>query len=206
MYQNLGDTVFADVSEKTGLAQETDQYLGFGLNWMDFDNDGWPDLALLHGHVYENIADWRPEVSYRQPIVLMHNNGSSFQRVSVPQGDPLSRPIVGRGSASLDFDNDGDLDLLAVDYEGRLMLLENETTAANHWLTLDLRGRSPNAFGYGARVSVQSGNERWVGQVSPSSSYLSSEDPRISFGLGSVSLIDRIDVTWRLASFRHSEW
>ncbi len=196
LYQNLGDTVFADVSEKTGLAQETDQYLGFGLNWMDFDNDGWPDLALLHGHVYENIADWRPEVSYRQPIVLMHNNGSSFQRVSVPEGDPLSRPIVGRGSASLDFDNDGDLDLLAVDYEGRLMLLENETTAANHWLTLDLRGRSPNAFGYGARVSVQSGNERWVGQVSPSSSYLSSEDPRISFGLGSVSLIDRIDVTW----------
>jgi hypothetical protein len=197
LYRNPGNTVFADVSESAGFTCETARYLGFGLNWIDFENDDWLDIALLHGHVYENIADWRPDISYRQPIVLMHNVGErTFEKIITAPNESISRPIVGRGSGSIDFDNDGDLDMLSVDYEGRFMLLQNETRSSHHWLTHKLLGRSPNVFGYGAKVHLQSGDKQWVAQVSPASSYLSSKDPRVHFGLSSVSRLDRIEVVW----------
>ncbi|MFN9717426.1 MAG: hypothetical protein ACK58L_01955 [Planctomycetota bacterium] len=91
-------------------------------------------------------------------------------RINTSSEETLSGRFVGRGSASIDFDNDGDLDLLAVDYEGPFMLLRNETESSNHWLKLNLRGRSPDIFGNCVKVIVTAGHERWVNQMSPSAS------------------------------------
>jgi hypothetical protein len=197
LFRNLGNMVFADVSEKTGIRRATSRYLGFGLNWLDFDNDGWLDIGYVHGHVYENIADWRTDVTYKQPIALLHSkSGESFKDVLSSQNESVTRAIVGRGSASLDFDNDGRMDFLVVDYEGPVLLLQNQTDSENHWIKLNLRGRSPNTFGYGAKIRLVSGEQQWVEQVAPSSSYLSSKDPRVHLGLGQVTHIEELMIEW----------
>src|SRR5262249_54948343 len=108
----------------------------------------------------------------------------------------VQRSLLGRGSATGDFDNDGRLDLLVVDYEGPVMLLENRTQTSNHWLKIDLRSTAPNVFAYGARVTGKVGDRIWVGEVSPASSYLSSSDPRIHWGLGEVDRLDELAIRW----------
>jgi hypothetical protein len=96
----------------------------------------------------------------------------------------------------LDFDNDGREDMVIVDYEGRPMLLHNLSSTPNHWVTLDLRSNGPNRFAYGARVSMKAAGQTWLSYVSPASSYLSSSDPRIHFGLGPVTRIDELTIRW----------
>lgn len=108
----------------------------------------------------------------------------------------MQRPMVGRGSATADFNNDGRVDLLAVDFEGPAMLLENRTETKQHWLKLDLRGKSPNVFAYGTRVVGKAGGQVWVAVVSPASSYLSSSDPRIHWGLGDIATLDTVTIRW----------
>ena len=103
---------------------------------------------------------------------------------------------MGRGSAVGDIDNDGRSDVLIVDYEGPPLLLHNETENGAHWLTLDLRESPPNVFAYGARVIGRAQGQIWVGQVSPASSYLSSSDPRIHFGLGDVARLESLTIRW----------
>jgi len=95
-----------------------------------------------------------------------------------------------------DFNNDGRVDLLAVDYEGPVMLLENRTRSENHWLTLDLRGRAPNVFAYGARVVGRAGDQIWLSDVTPASSYLSSSDPRVHWGLGTTAQLESVVIRW----------
>lgn len=197
LFRNLGDRLFLDFSESVGIEQATSDQLGFGLNWLDFDNDGWLDVGYVNGHVYENIANWRPLVGYRQPITLLQNSsGKRFINLTPHLKPEVSRPMVGRGSASTDFDNDGRMDFLVVDYEGPVMLLQNKTPSKNHWLKLDLHGHPPNTFAYGARVTATSNGQTWTEQVSPSSSYLSSKDPRVHLGLGENENVDLITIRW----------
>lgn len=197
LFRNVGDRLFLDVRESVGIEQATSHHLGFGVNWFDFDNDGWLDIGYVNGHVYENIASWKPEVSFRQPISLMQNSsGKRFLDLTPRQTPEVSRPMVGRGSASTDSDNDGRIDFLVVDYEGPVMLLQNKTLSKNHWLKLDLHGQPPNTFAYGARVTATSNGQNWTEQVSPSSSYLSSKDPRVHLGLGENDHVDLITIYW----------
>ncbi len=189
---------FSDVSKSVQIAQATRDRLGFGLNWIDFDNDGWLDIAYVNGHVNENILDIGDSAAtYRQPLVLMRNDrGKVFEDVTPGLLPEVARPMVGRGSATLDFDNDGRMDFLVVDYEGPLMLLHNRSQTKNHWIMFDLRGAGPNRFAYGAQVFAQSGKQIWKAQVSPSSSYLSTEDPRVHLGLGPVERLDTVTIRW----------
>ncbi len=189
---------FSDVSKLVGIAQVTRDRLGFGLNWIDFDNDGWLDIAYVNGHVYENVADTGvAAATYRQPLTLMCNlEGKKFQDVIPGLPPEVARPMVGRGSATLDFDNDGKMDFLVVDYEGPVMLLHNRSQTKNHWIMFDLRGAGPNRFAYGAQIFAQSGEQIWKAQVSPSSSYLSTEDPRVHLGLGTVERLDTVTIRW----------
>ena len=197
LFRNLGDRLFLDFSETVGIEQATSGRLGFGLNWFDFENDGWLDVGYVNGHVYENIATWRPDVRYRQPVSLLQNSfGKRFIDLTSQLKPDVLRPIVGRGSASTDFDNDGRMDFLVVDYEGPVMLLQNRTPSGNHWLKLDLRGQPPNTFAYGARVTATANGRNWTEQVSPSSSYLSSKDPRVHLGLGEFDHLDLITIRW----------
>jgi len=134
--------------------------------------------------------------------MLFHNeNGTHFTDIAPAQGGDLARPILGRGLASGDFDNDGRMDFLVVDHGGRPLLLHNLTPSTdhgvtNHWITFDLRARAPNVFAYGARLTARAAGRVWVGFVSPASSYLSSSDPRLHFGLGPVTALDSVQVDW----------
>ena len=189
---------FLDVSTSVGIAQATHHRLGFGLNWIDFDNDGWPDIAYVNGHVYENVEETGvAAATYRQPLMLMRNaNGKKFEDLTPGLSPEVGRPMVGRGSATLDFDNDGKLDFLVVDYEGPVMLLHNRSQTKNHWAMFDLRSAGPNRFAYGAQIVARSGPLIWKAQVSPSASYLSTEDPRVHLGLGPVQRLDTVTIRW----------
>jgi hypothetical protein len=128
--------------------------------------------------------------------MLLHNlQGSQFADLVPEMGPVIGRPIVGRGLATGDIDNDGKIDVLVVDMEGHPLLLRNRTVGG-HWITFELRGRSPNRLAYGARITAEAGGERWRAQVSPAASYLSSNDPRVHCGLGSFDRLDRVRVQW----------
>jgi hypothetical protein len=198
LFRGLGGKLFVDQSQRSGVARSTINRMGFGAKWIDFENDGWPDLSFVNGHVYDNSSEIEgPSATFRQSISLLSSDqGRKFVDLVMALGEDVKRTMVGRGSATADFDNDGREDLLAVDFEGPVMLLQNRTETTNHWLTLDLRGSSPNNFAYGARVTGKAGNRIWRSEVSPASSYLSSSDPRIHWGLGELTTLDSISIRW----------
>jgi len=200
IFRNLGNSLFESASDATGISGPTYLPLGFGSKWMEFDNDGFVDLTFANGHVYEQAPEIEKGTTYRQPIMLFHNraggNGRTFRDLVPTMAAEISRPLVGRGSATGDFDNDGLMDLLAVDHEGPLMLLHNRTETDHRWIKLDLRGEPPNRFAFGARAIGRSGDEVWINEVSPASSYLSASDPRIHWGLGDVERLDSIAIRW----------
>lgn len=198
VFRNLNDNQFVDSSIPTGLATLTKNRLGFGTKWVDFDNDAWVDLFFSNGHVYDNAEEaLGPDVHFRQPVSLLQNRqGEAFVDLTPQMGQDVLRPMMGRGSATADFNNDGQIDLLGVDFEGPVMLLENRSDAGNHWITLDLRAAAPNVFAYGAFLTAKAGDQTWVGIVSPTSSYLSSSDPRVHWGLGEASKLDELSIRW----------
>jgi hypothetical protein len=197
LFHARGKGFFELASDAVGLTGPTYKPLGFGTNWLDLDNDGWLDLLFVNGHVYDNVNKIDPLSTFRQPPMLFHNlRGRQFLDLVPRMGGAVAQPFVGRGSAVGDFDNDGRMDILAVDYEGPPRLFHNISQTGNHWITLDLRGSGANRFAYGAQVTARSGRKVWVGQVSPASSYLSSSDRRIHFGLGQTARLEQIAIRW----------
>jgi hypothetical protein len=197
IYHALGNGLFALASDALGISGPTYKPLGFGTKWLDMDNDGWPDLLFANGHVYDNVNAIDPLATFRQPPMLFHNeHGKQFLDLVPQMGGEIATPIVGRGLATGDYDNDGRIDFLAVDYEGQAVLYHNVSQTSHHWITLDLRGAGANRFAYGAQIVARSGKEQWVGQVSPASSYLSSSDPRVHFGLGATAILDSVSIRW----------
>lgn len=199
LYHNQGGGAFELVSDEMGLSGPTLKPLGFGTKWIDVDNDGWPDLLFANGHVYDNVNQIDTLANFRQPLILFRNEQGKQLRDLVPElGGDLARPILGRGLATGDYDNDGKMDFLVVDFEGSPMLMHNISQTPNHWITIDLHQdkQTGNPFAYGATVTAKVGKEVWIGTVSPASSYLSSSDPRIHFGLGTNTTLDTITVRW----------
>jgi hypothetical protein len=199
LYRNEGGGFFVEASNITGLSLSTCERLGFGAKWLDMDNDRWPDICFANGHVYDNVADIEGHGSqFRQPIMLFRSQqGARFVDLVPVLAPEIARPLVGRGSATGDFNRDGRTDLLVVDYEGPAMLLENRSNTPGHWLTLELRAAAPNKFAYGARATGHVGDkEIWVGQVAPASSYLSSSDLEIHWGLGEFDHLDKLTIRW----------
>ena len=197
IYHNDGDGLFTDKSAMLGMAPATPS-LTFGIKWLDFDNDGFLDLMLANGHVQDNIEKIDKTTSYKQPIQLFRNTGGErMEDISAMAIDQAGRrPIVGRGLAVGDYDNDGKVDVLVVDSEGTPLLLHNETPTANHFLSVRLVGGKSNRNGYGARVTVEAGGQKIMRQANASGSYLSSSDSRVHFGLGKATAADTITVNW----------
>jgi hypothetical protein len=185
LYRNSGQGYFEHTEDTVGIGAPTLKPLGFGGKWIDFDNDGWLDMVFANGHVYDGPERLDGYSTLAQPLMLFRSDrGKQFTDVAPILGGDVVRPILGRGLATGDYDDDGRVDFLAVDYEGRPLLFHNESPSEAHWITLDIRGRAPNVFAYGAHVTVRASGQVWKGYVSPTSSYLSSSDPRIHFGLG----------------------
>ncbi len=181
---------FTEQSARLGLAPAI-PYVTFGAKWLDFDNDGWLDLMLANGHVQDNVAEvnalWGglKTGSYREPTQLFHNlKGARFDDVSARLGGNASRPIVGRGLALGDFDNDGRVDALVADSEGAPLLLHNVSAPVGHWLLFKLIGTGSNRDGIGALLTVEAAGRTLLRRCATDGSYLSASDKRVHVGLG----------------------
>ena len=199
LYKNNGDTNFSDVGIPSGLAVTTSSNVAFGTKFLDFDNDGWLDIAIANGHVQDNIASINSGAVYRQPFQLFRNRGvtpGSFEDVSATCDPASLKPIVGRGLASGDYDNDGLEDLLVVDSEGKPLLLHNSKPSRGHWIGVKLEGTKSNRDGYGAILTLKCGDKTVVRHCHSDGSYLSASDKRVHFGLGEATRIDSLKITW----------
>ena len=184
-FRNLGKLLFDDATLKAGLPSSVET-LGFGTKVFDFDNDGKLDIYITNGHVTDNIQLYDPRLSYRQTDLLYRNDGGGafsrcFGRRAV-QRSVFSTWVV--AAAVLDFDNDGDLDIVTTDSGGRPMLLRNDGGNRNQWIAVRGRGRESNRFGIGCKVRVTSGGRTQLREINPYGSYLSTSDMRLFFGLG----------------------
>jgi hypothetical protein len=196
LYRLTGTDLFRDERFSTGVSKITTPFLGFGVLFFDYDNDGFLDIAQVNGHVQDEIAKREPGISYSQPSLLMRNLGNgTFSEVGMASGEPFTEKQVWRGCAEGDFDNDGMVDLLVTSSNGPARLWRNTTPVKNRWIGLKLVGKRSARSGHGAMVKVTAGGSTRVAMVRSGSSYLSESDRRLHFGLGSVESAE-IEVTW----------
>ncbi len=197
LYRNNGDGTYNDVTFPAGLGINTDA-LGWGAMFADVDNDGWPDLLVANGHVYPEVDSAKLGAAYREPRLLYQNLGNGkFKDVSKGAGPGLTEPRSSRGLAVADLFNDGRLEAVVSNLSDRPMLLVNQAKNTNHWLGVRLVGTASNRDGIGARVTLQGTKRSWVDEVRSGSSYNSSSDLRIHFGLGGeTQLTGGIEVRW----------
>lgn len=189
---------FVDEAVLEGLGPASRIPLTFGLVFLDYDLDGRQDLLLANGHLEHEIQKVQQSQTYRQPPQLFWNCGEACKGRFVPVEDPgdLSRPLVGRGIAYADIDDDGDLDILITDNGNRPALLRNDQQTGNHWLRLKLRGEAPNTSAIGARVTLVAGGETQIRELYPARGYLSSVELPLTFGLGEADTIDELTIRW----------
>ena len=195
---NQGDGFFDDRTFLAGLGEPTYSTLTFGTDFLDYDNDGFLDIFIANGHVDPNIGIIdRGGPAYAQHDQLFHNNGDrTFDDVSEQAGLQRFRPRVGRGSATADYDNDGDLDLFISNNNQRPMLLRNDGGNSNNWLSIKTVGHRSNRDGIGALITVHAAGFVQSEEVRAGSSYLSQNDLRVHFGLGTFAVAETIEVRW----------
>lgn len=196
LYHNEGDGTFSDVTMSAGVGSIV-QDLGWGTMFMDMDNDGWPDLLLVNGHVYPEVDSGNLGSAYKEPRIVYHNlaNGK-FQDVSKSSGPGITTPQSSRGLAIGDLWNDGRLEAVVNNISDKPMLLVNVAKNPNQWLGVRVVGTQSNRDGIGARVTLHAGGRRWAQEVRSGSSYDSSNDLRLHFGLGTLSKVDELEVRW----------
>ncbi|MEM7584158.1 MAG: CRTAC1 family protein, partial [Acidobacteriota bacterium] len=196
-YRNLEAGFFEDGTTRSGLGPASLERVGFGTVLLDVDLDGDLDLFIANGHILDNVAERNPTLSYAQPDQLFLNDGKArFDDASDRLGAAFTVRRVGRGAATADFDDDGDLDLLVTHSEDEAVLLRNELQSHHHWLGLRLRSRHGGRDALGARAWLAAGGRTWVDEVHSGSSYLSQSDPRLVFGLGEVDSIEQLEIRW----------
>jgi hypothetical protein len=197
LYQNAGDGSFTYSSSMTGVAGMTLLHSGWGVRFIDYDNDGWKDLLFAQGHDLDTIELTSPQLHYREPILLARNlGGKKFADVSAVSGEVFTKRWVGRGLAVGDIDNDGRLDAVVTENGGPAHVLLNETKTANHWLGLSLIGHKSNRDAIGAVVKITTGQGSQWETVSTSGSYLSASDKRVHFGLGAETAAQTVEIRW----------
>jgi hypothetical protein len=196
LYRNNGDGTFNYESYPSGIGLMTMKHSGWGVRFLDFDNDGWKDLLITQGHDLDTIQLTFPDLRYKEPMLLARNTGKGFVDVSAQAGDVFQKAWVGRGLATGDIDNDGRLDAVVTTNDGAPHVLHNATQNQNHWLTLELVGHRSNRDAIGAEVKLVTAKGSQWAIVTTAGSYLSSSDKRVHFGLGSESVAQNIEIRW----------
>jgi len=212
LYRNNGNGTFDDVTYPAGLAHNT-KYLGWGTMFFDFDNDGWPDLLLVNGHVYPEVDSQHLGSTFQEPRVLYHNNGNgTFTDISSNAGPAITTPASSRGLAIADLWNSGQLSAVVSNMNAPPSLLVNDLHNENHWIAFHLIGTSfgitsqklrTSRDALGARITLKAGSCIFVDEVRSGSSYDSNNDMRAHFGLGSLTKLDSIEIRWPSGLVEH---
>jgi hypothetical protein len=200
LYHNNGDGTFSDVTFAAGLGSHPN-YMGWGLGFVDYDNDGWPDLFMANGHLDAIIDGYHIDSTYAEPKLLYRNvEGPSgtrrFEDVSESSGPGIRLLSSSRGVAFADYDNDGDIDIVINNMNGAAYLLRNDGGKRNHWIRIKTVGTKSNRNGIGTRIEVRTVAEPQIDEVRSGSSYLSQNDLRVHFGLGDHAMVDEIILRW----------
>lgn len=199
LYQNDGSGLFADQAAAAGIASPSLQSLTFGCFFFDYDLDGHLDIFAANGHVADDISVVRPNLHYAEPPLLFHNlGGGRFAEISASSGSALRRPMVARGAAYADFDNNGDLDVVVNTNDGLAHFFRNNNANRNDLVRVKLIGTKSNRDAIGARIFLTAvGGMRQLAMVKSGSSYLSQSELPITFGLGKPGTVK--DVTLEIA-------
>jgi hypothetical protein len=198
LYHNEGTNLFIDEAPTTTIGRETLLSLTFSCFFFDYDNDGRPDIFAANGHVADDISRVQPKVTYAQAPHLFHNmGGKRFEAVAAPAGTALKDPIVARGAAYADYDNDGDLDVAIAVNNGPARLLRNDGGNQSRALRVALVGTKSNRSGIGARiVATREDGTKLRAMVKSGSSYLSQSELPVTFGLGQSAKVASLEITW----------
>jgi hypothetical protein len=196
LYWNQGNGEFKDIAPEAGIAAKTFSFVKWGTGFGDFDNDGWADILIANGNFSELMDSLPGEVNYREPLQLFRNLGNRTFEEAIDTGlndGPLESR---RGTAFGDFNNDGKLDVAVFNAGNPPSLFINETRNNNHSVLLHLVGTKSNRSAIGARVTVQTAHMTQMNEVRGGGGYLSTNDPRLHFGLGTDTVIEKVEIRW----------
>jgi hypothetical protein len=197
LYHNTRGEFFVDRADAAGIGKDSFFRLTFGCLFLDYDLDGWEDLLTANGHIMDDIHEYDKKLAYAQPALLFHNEGNGrFVSISSDTAPDLFIPMVGRGLASADIDNDGDLDVLITQNNAAPHLLRNDCALRNHWLQVATLGTKSNRNGYGTLLLVKTGRSTQSKTVKSSSSYCSQSQNQVMFGLGRDNRVDLLEARW----------
>jgi hypothetical protein len=196
LYQNKHDETFDDKAISSGIGKVTQFMSGWGVKFFDYDNDGELDVFIVNGHPNDLIDKIKPQVTFREPLLLFHNTGTELKNVSQESGPVFAKSMASRGLALGDFNNDGAVDVLIANNDDAPLLLRNDVGAQNNWLGLRLVGKKANPDATGARITYQAGDLQRSRMVVGGGGFLSSHDPRVVLGIGKRTKIDWIEVKW----------
>ena len=197
LYRNNGALNFTDVSYTSGIARGTTPYVGWGDAFFDLDNDGWPDLIMVNGHVYPQVDTKDIGTTFREPKLLyLNQHDGTFRDISKLAGPAIQIPQVSRGLAVGDLFNDGRLEIVIENLEGEPMILQTQGGPRNHWVSFELVGSKGNRLALNARLRATAGDLVQEDQVQSGGSYLSQSDLRIHFGLAQHEKVDKLEIFW----------
>ena len=196
LYHNNGDGTFSDVSFNAGIGINNN-YVGWGCAFIDYDNDGWPDIMQINGHVYPEIDHYNLGQTFKNPRLVYRNLGNGrFQDVSRSMGPGITERFSSRGAAFGDYDNDGGMDALILNMNDLPSLLHNIGGNTQNWIKLKLVGTKCNRSAIGARARVITGRHIQMDEVHSGASVMSQSDLRLHFGLGKAVTVDAIEIKW----------
>jgi hypothetical protein len=208
LYQNLGDGTFEDHTYLSGLGINT-RYLGWGVGFVDLDNDGWLDIFISNGHVYPEVDGSALDVPYAEHKYVYRNlRNGQFEEVTKLAGYGVNDAVPARGCAFGDYDNDGDMDVVVNCVNAPPQLLRSDSTIARNWIKVRLVGTKSNRSSIGARITVTAQTNtqkvsgvgkqplRQIEEVRSGGSYYSQNDLRIHFGLDGAAKADLVEIAW----------
>jgi enediyne biosynthesis protein E4 len=197
LYRNDGNLTFTDVSYPSGIARSTTSFVGWGTSFFDFDDDGWPDLVMVNGHVYPQVDTKDIGTKFHQPkLLFLNQHNGTFRDISKLTGQALQIPQVSRGLAVGDLFNNGHLDIVVENLEGGPMILQPQGGAHNHWISFQLEATKGSPLALNTRLRATAGDLVQQDEVRSGGSYLSQSDLRIHFGLAAHDKIDKLEIFW----------
>ncbi len=197
LYHNEGDNFFMDTTIPAGIAEHTHRYLGWGIGFFDYDNDGYKDIFVANGHTMDNIAEVDRATTTPQRNLLFRNLGNGqFADVTAQLGPGFALRKVSRAAAFADYDSDGDIDILVTNWNQPADLLRNDGGNRNNWIQIQAVGTQSNRSAIGARIKVVAGELTQYAEVQSSGSYLAFSDLRVHFGLKDAEAVALIEIRW----------